>query len=408
MLIDNPLYFTIQTSPPEEPDELFHKELPVKRCRPALDGCDTQNLDRFPLPCFANDDSICDIDGNRCEVSTLTKSLSWLKLNARKEISRLRLFNVSSPSGDATADSDPEHLESCNSSLEMTNPNSAVLSDTNLSVSLADTVSSRPSLKRKLAADNLTYVISAGAETAVPDTVEKMKSKRRCVVFNEQSFTLNTPPLSEDGSRRSSGVASVDLDKPSTLRRQKVIRRKNKRRSLATVPQTIYNKNLNSWLTLPNGIPSPFEVDETHFKILSRTPMTTRDRSNGLCGNDTSTFSVLKKAVSTPKPGCPFDLTEDVFLSPGVPPLLDSVMTQSSSDTNVVLAESKPQQPDEPEETSFMSPVSEVTWNSHGKHLRAANSTRDNDGGSSTADSTQSGNSSRINDDQDVFSSIGK
>lgn len=423
MLIENPVYFTVQTSPPEEPDELFHKELPVKRCRPMLNSCDNQNQNqnRCSLPLvFSNDDSICDIASNTCEMSTLTTGLSWLKLNARKDTSRLHLLNISSPSGVINADKEFDNVEQspCNSSLEIINSNSAVFSDDNQSNLSLNTISSnRSKLKRKFTNENLTYVISTANETKVPETIEKIKSKRRCVVFSEQSFTLSTPPVSEDEIRSqysSFGMPSIDLDKPSTLTRQKVIRRKNKR--ISTVPQSIYNKNLKSWLTLPNGIPSPFEVNETNFKILSRTPMTTLENrvSDTLCNNDTSAFSIMRKAVSTPKQDCPFNLTEDVFLSPGVRPLLDSVIIQSSSD-NTTAMNSKPKKEedeklavqDEDENYHPLS-VSELTWNSHGKHLpKTVNQNRNNDIDSST-NSMQSSNSSRINDDQDVFSSIGK
>lgn len=402
MLVDNPLYFTIQTSPPDEPDELYHKELPVKQFRkPVSKSCD--NLSR--LPCI-NDNPICDTVDNPCEVSSLTRNLSWLRLNGRTDLSTLQFFSISNGGLDSTEDLNGSAF----SSLDITNPNSAVLSDTNFSNFSPTTASSRLSLKRKisLSADDLTHLSDI---SRVPDTVEKLKSKRRCVIFNEQSFPLNTPPLS-DCSQHSSGVTSIDMDKPSTLKRQRVVRRR--KRSAITIPQTIYNKNLKSWLTLPNGIPSPFEVTDTHFKKLSSTPMfsstiacdVTSDTLR--CDDEPSEFNIMKKAMSTPKP-YPFNLTEDVFLSPGIRPLLDSVMQTSSEPA---ISKQKLQ-----DDTNFyVSPVSEQTWNSHGKHLAKPSIDDEDDddvednviGSSSVLDSTRTSNSSRINDDQDVFSSIGK
>lgn len=391
MLIDNPLYFTIQTSPPEEPDELFHKELPVKRSKKLVnDSCDSVNHDEIRLP-LTNDYPICDKDGNPCEVSTLTKTLSWLELNSgnAENLSRLHLLNVSS----AVASHD-DFEKSYTSSLDITNPNSAIFSETNLS---DGTVSSKRSLKRKF---SISVDSSPGNETKVLDTIEKFKLKRRCVIFNEQSFPLNTPPLSTY-SRQSSDTISIDTEKPSTLKRQRVIRRKNKKQNSITIPQTIYNKNLKSWLTLPNGIPSPFEVSETQFRILSCTPMTVCNMSNTLmCDDEPSHFNVVKKAVSTPKPHCLFNLTEDVFLSPGVRPLLDSII-QTSTENEIIDLKSKNME----YTNSCISPASEETWNSHGKHLVKVTPTINN---SFDEDSAQSNNSFRINDDQDIFSTIGE
>lgn len=392
MLVDNALYFTIQTSPPDEPDELFHKELPIRNLKKSIftdANCDNNlNCKENHLP--TNDTCICDIGDKPCEVSSLAKSLSWLRLNSKnaKDLGKLNLLHAVDDSND----------EYCNSSLEISNPNSAVLSENNsfsiTSPSYAST--SKPPLKRKFSPN-----CHVDDENKSPDeAVEKIKSKRRCVVFNEQSFTLNTPPCSEK-SHVSSGVTSIDLDKPSTLKRQKVIRRKNanKKRDFVTVPQTIYNKNLKSWLTLPNGIPSPFEVNERQFKILSCTPMTTRNMSPSIC-EDTLEFSLMKKAVSTPKPDFVLELTEDIFLSPGIRPLLDSVISTSLENND---GDSKIKDND----TNCVSSVSEQqTWNSH-HILPDAPSSVDNDINCSTL-STQSTNSSRINDDQDVFSSIGE
>lgn len=387
MLVDNALYFTIQTSPPDEPEELFHKELPIRNTNKAIftdANCDNNLNCKADHLVRSNDNCICDIGGKPCEVSSLTKSLSWLKLNSKNAKSLVQLH-------DEGNDDDDRY---CNSSLEISNPNSAVLSD-NHSFSLASPNygTSKTAVKRKFSPLDAEDVLQMN------DVTEKMKSKRRCVVFNEQSFTLNTPPCS-DKSHASSGIASVDMDKPSTLKRQKVIRRKNgsRKRDFVTVPQTIYNKNLKSWLTLPNGIPSPFEVNDEQFKILSCTPMTTHNMSPSIC-EDTLEFSLMKKAVSTPKPNFVLELTEDIFLSPGIRPLLDSVIMNTSLENNDADSKTK-------SDTNYVSPVSEQqTWNSH--HILPDAVSSVNDINCSTS-STQSTNSSKINDDQDVFSSIGE
>ncbi|XP_065200428.1 uncharacterized protein PsGEF isoform X2 [Planococcus citri] len=409
MLVDNGLYFTIQTSPPDEPDELFHKELPIpnnlkKPNFKLIDDCDNNlNFKENHLP-KTNEACICDIDGNRCAVSSLTKSLSWLRLNTRtaKDLAKLNLLHFE-------PEDDNERFDS---SLEISNPNSAVLSENSFSIASASPAAtiSKASLKRKFTSSRDTNLedhreCEIAANEDDYDVAEKIKSKRRCVIFNEQSFPLNTPPCSEK-SHISSGVTSIDLDKPSTLKRQKVIRRKNtnRKRDFVTVPQTIYNKNLKSWLTLPNGIPSPFEVNEKQFKILSCTPMTTQNISPSIC-DDTLEFSLMKKAVSTPKPNFVLELTEDVFLSPGIRPLLDSVLTNTSLENNHT--DSKNETDDTNDTTCALLTVSEQqTWNSH-HILPDADplSSTDNDINCSTS-SMRSSNSSKINDDQDVFSSI--
>lgn len=398
MLVDNGLYFTIQTSPPDEPDELFHKELPIPDNLKTpnfnrKDDCDNVNLNfkenRLPKP---NDPCFCDIDGKACEVSSLAKSLSWLRLNTKtaKDLAKLNLLHRIE---------DTSEENHCNSSLEISNPNSAVFSDNSFSIaSHSPAVVSKTTVKRKFSPRGVECL------PVNDDFADKIKSKRRCVIFNEQSFPLNTPPCSEK-SHVSSGIASIDLDKPSTLKRQKVIRRKNtnRKRDFVTVPQTIYNKNLKSWLTLPNGIPSPFEVNEKQFKILSCTPMTTQNVSPSIC-DDTLEFSLMKKAVSTPKPNFVLELTEDVFLSPGIRPLLDSVLTSTSLENNDTDSKILPD-----DTTCALLSVSEQqTWNSH--HILPdadPPSSADNDINCTTS-SMQSINSSKINDDQDVFSSIGE
>lgn len=404
MLIDNALHFTIQTSPPDEPDELFHKELPsaIRRCRrrqkeqtvaATLANCDT-NLD------YDNEiEYVCD---NECgDMSILTKGLSWLRLNLKN--------GIQAATNQVEADATAAAVATANSSLDITNPNSAIFSETNDSSGFsplsAGGIPTKPNLKRRfspsLVESPRNIVLSVANE-------EDVKSKRRCVLFSEHSFTLNTPPDSSAArSEQSSGITSIDLDKPSTLKRQKVIRRKSRKLDTATVPQSIYNKNLKSWLTLPNGIPSPFEVHEKQFRILSCTPMTAASAARcNVSSVYEEEFNVMKKAVSTPKPEYVLDLTEDIFLSPGIRPLLDSVMMQNSCVENN----------DETSSKSHVgsSPVSnEQTWNSHRKHFPAETTCfTENDVNCSMSSvqstSVQSTNSSRINDDQDVLSSISK
>ncbi len=131
--------------------------------------------------------------------------------------------------------------------------------------------------------------------------------------------------------------------------------------------------------------------------------MAARNMTKTLCEDEPSEFSIMKKAMSTPKQDCLFNLTDDVFLSPGVRPQLESVI-QTSSDNEIVISKPK----EDEELTRYVSPVSEQTWNSHGKHLAQTITLVDNDGNSSLLDTSQSSSNSRINDDQDVFSSIGE
>lgn len=76
--------------------------------------------------------------------------------------------------------------------------------------------------------------------------------KRRGVVFDDTTFALNTPPSEEE--KTASSTWSVDAIAPSTLKRQKVVRRRRERRKHA-ISELSGAGRLG--LTLPDGIPSP-------------------------------------------------------------------------------------------------------------------------------------------------------
>ncbi|XP_073988009.1 protostome-specific GEF isoform X3 [Rhodnius prolixus] len=87
---------------------------------------------------------------------------------------------------------------------------------------------------------------------------DERNSKRRCVVFNEDIYELNSSICCDEEERESTSFAtSVDLDAPSELKRQKAIRRRRPKEEKDERPA---NKIMRrSCLTLPDGIPSPFE-----------------------------------------------------------------------------------------------------------------------------------------------------
>ncbi|KAG8323068.1 hypothetical protein J6590_013063 [Homalodisca vitripennis] len=121
--------------------------------------------------------------------------------------------------------------------------------------------------------------------------------KRRGVIFNEQTFLLNTPPTSDSDERRtktSSCCTSIDLDEPSTLKRQKVIRRRIPRvnnDSLA-MSKRLPRRHPISYLTLPKGLPSP--LDGNVENSLQDTPKRSRSVSHlGLDSSKKVTFGSL-------------------------------------------------------------------------------------------------------------------
>ncbi|KAL1138816.1 hypothetical protein AAG570_008878 [Ranatra chinensis] len=108
-------------------------------------------------------------------------------------------------------------------------------------------------------------------------TAADASRKRRGVVFNENYFSLNTPPTSESEERQSSTfTASIDLDAPSSLKRQRAVRRRRPREpdvehrpnkiprrphpiSCLTLPHGINTYRYSVIYALFKGIPSPFE-----------------------------------------------------------------------------------------------------------------------------------------------------
>lgn len=242
--------------------------------------------------------------------------------------------------------------------------------------------------------------------------------KRRGVIFNERTFELNTPPASDSDekmTKTSSCCTSVDLDKPSTLTRQKVIRRRRLRSvSDENLPlcKRVADRHPISYLTLPKGLPSPFDIKADQ---VDETPKSTRSKSASqlhLTSPKKVTFGSLydieysdngenpsflgltlpKGIPSPPSPG-----EEEI---PGVRPLDfdNSVQTGNKRKSEVATSASD---------------CSEETWDSHKHYLKTPRLSENflNDVSFAESSRTKSPASSKANDEEDNdddFSSLGE
>lgn len=239
--------------------------------------------------------------------------------------------------------------------------------------------------------------------------------KRRGVIFNEQTFMLNTPPASDsdDKQTKSSNCTSIDLNEPSTLKRQKAIRRRLRSVSDNNLPlsKRFGKKHPISYLTLPSGVPSPFDINTTETPKNTRSksvsnlrPSSSRKVTFGSLydieysdsgENNSTSFMGLTLPEGIPSPPSPAE--EEI---PGVRPLVSPKAHPTGNKRK--------------SEATIVSESSEETWDSHRLHFlktpRLADTAFED---ASFADSsrTKSPSSSKNNDDyenDDDFSSIGE
>lgn len=270
------------------------------------------------------------------------------------------------------------------------------------------------SLKNSITSeDNMETECVASNMNATGDLNKALK--RRGVIFNEQTFMLNTPPASDsdDKQTKSSNCTSIDLNEPSTLKRQKAIRRRLRSVSDNNLPlsKRFGKKHPISYLTLPSGVPSPFDANTTETPISTRSksacnlrPTSSRKVTFGSLydieysdsgENNSTSFLGLTLPEGIPSPPSPDE--EEI---PGVRPLLSPKAIQARNKRK--------------SEATIASESSEETWDSHRLHFlktpRLAETVFED---ASFADSsrTKSPSSSKNNDDyenDDDFSSIGE
>lgn len=313
-MMDNPFYFTIPTSPPEEPDMLFHKSIPdispqvvqqttsptkqrealnklLSKLNPlqiSLVSPLARKLALLRLNC-----SVLDVSSINNESSPSCSNVSNVAVSKSFETS----VNTSAKDDDVINDdiliSDSHDRKTRIRKLRKVKRKSAY-SDcyNNNRTPLTTVIHGSNSSNSNCCSSSENHLNSGGIEEA-----KKTNVKRRCVVFDEKTFNLNTPVRTTDspcrrvviqksdsaeavtGENSSSSRTSIDLDDgPSTLKRQKVIRKPKKKiidRSSRRRATTF-----ESCLTLPDGIPSPLECSSSsstavnrRFRILS--PATT-------------------------------------------------------------------------------------------------------------------------------------
>lgn len=427
--LDNPLYYALNQSPTPSPVDLVNKEIPTTSKKyssetpthardVAFKFAKALNLglnesDEVKLSPKRESLSLADKPisfwfpkekPKTCEVSPLARRLAWLRLNnVEKNCSQNKSVDASNCEKNVSNDKKyKESLAQANHPLlhkPFTSSTSSMQID-----HCDDVVNRRDDLRHRLGnivvdssvinilntnhdrhnpldiLDNNFISNSCDNPKSKDDQMEsenacevdKPKSnvptnlKRRGVVFNEQTFLLNTPPASDDSDERqtkSSFTASIDLDEPSTLQRQKAIRRRLRSVSDDNLPMTkrFAKKHPISYLTLPTGLPSPFEE--------TLTPVSTKSKSvSNLCStsNRKVTFGSLydieysdSGGVASPSflgltlpkgiPSPPSPEEEEIL---GVRPLLSPKATQPGVKRKI-------------ESVVNSSECSEETWDSH-------------------------------------------
>lgn len=298
--IDNPIYFALNQSPTPSPVELINKEIPVSRQKSSTET--PMGLRQFDGSVFGNLSFLDEIK--------LASSADWVrqqneKLNPPSEVSplarRLACLRVSNDQNKQKAQqnhdvTDPRFLEKqqeifqslkyaeCTDSVYNNLNNcfrtssSIVVNVSNVETTLQHLPLTNHDRNHSVAGNRVSnfhepcgkqFYENNGrnnSELAQSNNEETKRSKRRGVVFSEHTLIFSTPPVSDAEERHTSScTTSIDMDAPSTLRRQRVIRRRRLRdggnnnegyhmlRTFRRKPHPI------SCLTLPQGIPSPYE-----------------------------------------------------------------------------------------------------------------------------------------------------
>lgn len=285
--IDNPIYFALNQSPTPSPVELINKEIPVSRHKSPTEtpmGLRQGNTDISKNLSFLDEIRLAS-NGNRTrqqndklyspsEVSPLARRLAYLRITSEQNKHRKQQnHDVTDPSflslqyAECT-DIVSNELNRCfrtSSSILVNVSNGETklqhLPLTNHDRNCNETVSREPCSKQFYENNGRTNL-----ELAQNNNEETKRSKRRGVVFSEHTLIFNTPPVSDAEERHTSScTTSIDLDAPSTLRRQRVIRRRRLKDAGNNnegyhMFRTLHRKSHPiSCLTLPQGIPSPYE-----------------------------------------------------------------------------------------------------------------------------------------------------
>ncbi|XP_039287926.1 uncharacterized protein LOC111053522 [Nilaparvata lugens] len=398
--LDNPLYYTLPGSPTPSPEEMINKELPAATSEtpmnPVVSNLKFLNAKRIG---FGSSPS-----KSTSDVSPLARRLAYLRLSNTKKLSGIKVNNddggLVTPS---FLQSGPENLRHCeqeNSILEHLKKSDKLVLENNENEvfrfgqihrdatwdknpvdvqgsskenlqSLRDNFRNQTSTNhdRHNVLQNISNFNLGNSKDRSPgfvnskrlpqtnNLIEKEGSeqtkKRRGIVFDEQNFSLNTPGDSESVDRQSSSfTASVDLDKPSTFKRQRVIvRRRNssKNSNRKRIPHII------SSLTLSKGLPSPF-FNDSFDDEQSNEKGTSKDSSKETRGS----FMGLTLPEGIPSPSSSEgneeqreDFIEDL---PGVKPLKECGKGHNRSKRKA-------------ENSCDTSVTSEGTWNSHRMHF---------------------------------------
>ncbi|RZF40107.1 hypothetical protein LSTR_LSTR002510 [Laodelphax striatellus] len=396
--LDNPLYYTLPGSPTPSPEEMINKELPTSETpmNPVISNLKYLNAKRIG---FGSSPS-----KSTSDVSPLARRLAYLRLSNTKKLSALKdstdISGLVTPSFlQSGTDNLTKNCVQENSILEhlkksdklvlensdrmndvfrfgqkhrdaswTSNPvDEQVLSKENVH-SLRDNFRNQISTNhdRHNVLQNISNFNLVDSKDRSPgfvnnrklpqstneekDAIEQIK-KRRGIVFDEQNFRLNTPIDSDSADRQSSSfTASVDLDKPSTFKRQRVIVRKRNSTKNSTNRKRI--PHLISSLTLSKGLPSPFfndSFDDEHSN--EKEASVSRDCSKETRGN----FMGLTLPEGIPSPSSSEETEErrDDYVEdlPGVKPLNECEKQHKRSKRKA--------------ENCDMSVTSEGTWNSH-------------------------------------------
>ncbi|XP_054270896.1 uncharacterized protein LOC128991751 [Macrosteles quadrilineatus] len=468
--LDNPLYYALKQSPTPSPVDLVNKEIPTFKKDASETPVHTREfmsnfIKNLNLGSNESDEiklrprqSILPCDkfqscwlskekAKTCEVSPLARKLAWLRLNnvdksaSGKSPKCDDLLSKENTVNFSMSDSIFENYnfsqgrsvscnlktfvhehEDCEKRKDILNQRvgdivvgSSVINilNTNHDRKKCENVLANSSERPESEVTNLDISRNSIIKNCVNRSNEERELnavlKRRGVIFNERTFVLNTPPTSDSDEKRtktSSGCTSIDLDEPSTLKRQKVIRRRRLRSiSDDNLPlcKRVANRHPISFLTLPKGLPSPFDTKSNQG--IEETPKTTRSKSTSqlqLTSPKKVTFGSLYDieysdngdpsllGLTLPKgiPSPPSPSEEEI---PGVRPLdLDMAKAGNKRKNDV---------------TTTASDCSEETWDSHRHYLKTPKLSENllNDGDVSFAESsrTKSPASSKANDEDD-------
>lgn len=474
--LDNPLYYALNQSPTPSPVDLVNKEIPTthkkdssetpthardvafkfaKALNLGLNESDEAKLSpkKESLPLIDKPISFWfpKEKPKTCEVSPLARRLAWLRLNTVERNSSQNKV-VAAPDCEKDCSNDKKYKESLAQANHPLLHKPFTTSTSSMQIDHCDdVVNRREDLRHRVGnivvdssvinilntnhdrhkpldiLDN-NFIFNSCDNPKIKEDlmesesaceVDKSKShvptnlKRRGVVFNEQTFLLNTPPASDDSGERqtkSSFTASIDSNEPSTLQRQKAIRRRLRSISDDNLPMTkkLAKRHPISYLTLPKGLPSPFE----------ETPVSTKSKSvSNLCltSNRKVTFGSLYDieysdsggtvspsflGLTLPKgiPSPPSPEEEEIL---GVRPLLSPKVTQPGVKRKI-------------ESAVNSSECSEETWDSHRLQCLKTPRLADNayeDSSLSDSLKNKSPASSKNNDEEDNdddFSSLGE